>query len=106
MNFSHQLLQKKRQGSRMSKVGGIRDEESESGVRMMRGLLVVELFSKSYFVDVVVPFHPLFSKRRKSVAPPLQCLPLAIRGRKRPPSTQMSLLSNGVRFLMTTPALV
>jgi hypothetical protein len=38
----------------MSKVGRIRDEESESGVRMMRGLLVVELFSKSYFVDVVV----------------------------------------------------
>ena len=38
----------------MSKVGRIKDEESESGVKMMRGLLVVELFSKSCFVDVVV----------------------------------------------------
>jgi hypothetical protein len=38
----------------MSRVGEIRDEESKSGVKMMRGLLVVELFSKSCFVDVVV----------------------------------------------------
>ena len=41
----------------MSKVGRIRDEESESGVKMMKGLLVVELFSKGCFVDVIVVFH-------------------------------------------------
>jgi hypothetical protein len=53
VNFSHQLLQKKKQESRMSRLGEIMDEESASGVKMMRGLLVVELFSKSCFVNVV-----------------------------------------------------
>jgi hypothetical protein len=38
----------------MSWVDEIKDEDSKSGVKMMKGLLVVELFSKSYFVDVVV----------------------------------------------------
>jgi hypothetical protein len=54
VNLSHQLLQKKREGSRMSRVGEIRDVDSKSGVRMINGLLVVELFSKRCFVDVVV----------------------------------------------------
>jgi hypothetical protein len=54
VNFSHQLLRKRRQGSRMSRVGEIRDQESKSGLRMRKGLLVAELFSKNYFVDVVV----------------------------------------------------
>jgi putative Ca2+/H+ antiporter (TMEM165/GDT1 family) len=38
----------------MSRVGEISDVDSKSGVKMMKGLLVVELFSKSCFVDVVV----------------------------------------------------
>jgi hypothetical protein len=38
----------------MSRVGERWGEDSESGVKMMKGLLVVELFSKSCFVDVVV----------------------------------------------------
>jgi hypothetical protein len=41
----------------MSRVGEIRDEDCESGVKMMKGLLVVRLFSKGCFVDVIVtPF--------------------------------------------------
>jgi hypothetical protein len=38
----------------MSWVDEIKDEDSKSGVKMMKSLLVVELFSKSCFVDVVV----------------------------------------------------
>jgi hypothetical protein len=38
----------------MSRIGEIGSEDSESGVKMMKDLLVVELFSKSSFVDVVV----------------------------------------------------
>jgi hypothetical protein len=40
----------------MSRVGERRDEDSKSGVKVMRGLLVVKLFLKSCFVDVVVAF--------------------------------------------------
>jgi hypothetical protein len=66
VNFSHQLLQKKKPGSGMSRVGEIKDEDSESGVKMMKGLLVVELFSKSCFLDVVVTlvFFLVFSFAR------------------------------------------
>jgi hypothetical protein len=48
----------KRHGSRKSRVGDIKAEDSESGVKMMKGLLVVELFSKGCFVDVVVACGP------------------------------------------------
>jgi hypothetical protein len=44
----------------MHRVGEIRDEESKSGVRMMKGLLVVELCAKKSFVDVVVDDHMSF----------------------------------------------
>jgi hypothetical protein len=54
VNFSHQPHLQKRQGSRISRIGEINDEDSKSGVEKMKGLLVVELFSKSCFVDVVV----------------------------------------------------
>jgi hypothetical protein len=46
----------------MSRVGEMKDEDSESGVKMMNGLLVVEIYSKGCFVDVVVggfPWVPL-----------------------------------------------
>jgi hypothetical protein len=41
----------------MSSVVEIKDEDSKSGVKMIKGLLVVKLFSKSCFVDVVVAFR-------------------------------------------------
>jgi hypothetical protein len=47
--------------------------------------------------------HPLFSKKKKSVASLLQCLPVAIKGRRRPPSTQRSLLSRGVLLVPPLP---
>jgi hypothetical protein len=46
--------QMKRQGARTSRLGEIRNVDSESGVKILKGLLVVKLFLESCFVDVVV----------------------------------------------------
>jgi hypothetical protein len=54
VNVSHRLLRTKRQGSRMSRVCEIRNGDSGSGVKMMKGWLVVESWLKSGFVDEVV----------------------------------------------------
>jgi hypothetical protein len=54
VNLSHQLLRKKRHGPKMSRVGEIKNEDSESAVKMIKGFLVVELLSKGSFVDMVI----------------------------------------------------